>query len=132
MKRHDMEGTRDDETKTQLITFTIAENLEDARTSDVFVRIPGSVKKVKVSQDKHPDYNGINSVYVAGENAHIENNNLIINTLTDETVSVYNTQGTLIHSQIATEKEIIIDMTDNSKGIYFVRFGNGKTIKVIK
>ncbi len=125
-------GAYDEETNTQLITFTIAENFEDARSSDVYVRIPGSVKIVKVTQDKHPDYNGINGVYISGEYARVEGDKLIVNNPTGETINVYNTQGTLVYSQTTTEKEIIIDMTDHSKGIYFVRFGNGKTIKVIK
>ena len=125
-------GAYDEDAKTQLITFTVAENLEDARSSEVRVKVPGSVKLVNISQDKHPDYDGVDEIVTTSNAAMMIGGNLVVKTFAGEPVKVYNSQGMQVYSQIAAEKEIVIDMANCPNGIYFVRFENSEVVKVIK
>jgi hypothetical protein len=48
-----------------------------------------------------------------------------------EKIMIYNELGQLIHSQIAAQEPLQLDLSDFQNGVYFVRWGD-KTHKILK
>lgn len=124
-------GEYDDEAKTQTVTLTLSENMEDVRVSAVTVRIPGSLKVINISQEKHPDYDGIESVDSVSKNIVKSGENIIVRGAEGECVSIYNSCGLLVYSQQISENEQMIDMSNYATGVYFVRLSSGVVVKVL-
>ena len=63
----------------------------------------------------------------------IKTNNLLLNTQNTQVVcTIYNTLGEKIHDFIISDNETIINTTDYSPGVYFVRFLSENKSAVIK
>jgi hypothetical protein len=114
---------------TSDVTLTAAALPENVkyREDTVKLAIPGSYIEFICTQGENT---GVQNVKVDGNKAYTSNGDFVV-TATGN-VNIFNVAGKLVKSAVLNGGTSVIDGQDLAKGVYIIRYANGKATKVVK
>jgi hypothetical protein len=99
------------------------------RTAKINVSVPGSIPcYYTITQGT----GGVNDVNANVSKVSVVGGNFVVNAVANDVVRIYNIAGQFIKQAQVSQGQTVIDGQEYAKGIYVVKFQNGKSYKVAK
>lgn len=100
------------------------------RTAKINVSMPGSIPCYYTIVQG--DGGGVNDVNANVSKVSVVDGNFVVNAVANDVVRIYNIAGQFIKQAQVSQGQTVIDGQEYAKGIYVVKFQNGKSYKVAK